>query len=65
MPSADYIEPLLNNDKLKECQQQNEVPVELILDFSPQSIITCTEYQSFIKSFPEDTKHLMLNESNK
>lgn len=67
IPTIDYLESLLNNEKIKECQNmlQNDNHLELILDFSPQSIINRPEYQSFIRLFPDTTKHLILNESNR
>lgn len=67
VPRVDYLECLLNNEKLKECQKmsQGDNYLELILDFSPQSIIDRPEYQAFVKSFPENTKHMVLNESNR
>lgn len=68
VPEIGFLRSLCNNEKFKEYLNKSHTEPDredLILHFSPESIVNTEEYKDFVDSFPNSTKHLVLNESNK
>lgn len=68
IPSIGFLNSLCENEKFKEYLNNSHKESDrgdLILHFSPESVVNTDEYKEFVESFPTSTKHLILNESNK
>ena len=70
IPSLPYLNTLKNSKTFSrfKCKGEEASPkekIDVIVHFSPQSIIQHEDYQTWMKSFPKETTHLIMNESNK
>ncbi|XP_015363613.1 PREDICTED: ribonuclease Z, mitochondrial isoform X1 [Diuraphis noxia] len=67
-PSEDYIESLLNESIFSKHQLgvSNEEDIAfMVVHFTPQDVRNDQRYQSWMKLFPSETYHLLLNNENK
>lgn len=68
IPSLGYLQSLQQNNKFKEYLKGNQEDMtrnDLILHFTPASVMDTPDYKEFIESFSKNTKHLVLNERNR
>uniref|UniRef100_A0A2S2QAT2 Zinc phosphodiesterase ELAC protein 2 n=1 Tax=Sipha flava TaxID=143950 RepID=A0A2S2QAT2_9HEMI len=67
-PSEDYIDSLLNESIFSK-HQQNVINKDdiafMVVHFTPQEVRNDPRYQSWMKLFPPETYHLLLNNENK
>ncbi|XP_031628749.1 ribonuclease Z, mitochondrial [Contarinia nasturtii] len=67
IPSIDFLISLQNNEKFTEYLRSSHAEpdrTDLILHFSPASVVGTDEYKEFVESFPTSTQHLLINEQN-
>lgn len=68
-PSVEYLDSLMSNKHLNSLQmkdkeeEQHNLPAELVVHMSPVEVLDHPKYQNWIKRFPSETRHLILNES--
>ena len=60
-PSQDYLDPLLNETKLKS---ENLDKIQGIFHFSPLNVVQDERYSIWMNSFSADIKNVMLNEAS-
>lgn len=68
IPSIGYLRSLQQNDRFNEYLKSNLDDVtrsDLILHFTPATVMDSLEYKEFSESFSTNTKHLALNERNR
>lgn len=69
IPSEEYLDDFVEKEKLfaihQETAKSDDDFASLILHFSPQDVIDTPVYREFMSKFADNTKHLVLNESNK
>lgn len=69
IPSVEFLDNFMEKEPLFAMHQKTaeceEDVANLVLHFSPQNVIDTKVYQGFMNKFAENTKHLVLNETNK
>lgn len=68
IPSLGYLRSLQQNNQFEEYLKSNKDDMtrnDLILHFTPASVMDAPDYKEFIGSFSKNTKHLVLNERNR
>lgn len=68
IPSIGFLSSLCRNKKFIEYLEESHLQPErrdLVLHFTPVSITSTLDYQTFISSFPDSTQHFVINEQNK
>ena len=69
IPSIPYLNTLKTSKRFSKYQYQGEISpeekIDVIVHFSPQSIIQNEDYQTWMKSFPKEAIHLIMNETNR
>lgn len=68
IPSIGYLRNLRKNEQFKKYMKSNSdenLRSDLILHFTPTTVMDTVEYKEFIATFSEDTMHMVLNERNK
>lgn len=67
IPSEEYFETLLNNERLKAHQsgaiKEDDVAL-VVVHFSSEEIMNDSRYQEWMNRFSPSTKHLIVNERN-
>ena len=63
IPSVDYLESLRTNEVLRKQQQTEDT--ELVVHFSPSSVMETETYRTFAQGFGGKTRHLLINGSGR